>query len=90
MNLDLVDEYALNEKLTGQFDELQSIGKCCGITDWADFIKTPWSRMPENELTVWVSKKAIFEATFLVFNPLQLFPIHAAKLCTIMLFRPVI
>ena len=52
INLDLVDEYALNEKLTGQFDELQSIGKCCGITDWADFIKTPWSRLPENELTV--------------------------------------
>ena len=35
-------------------------------------------------------QKRQFSSLFLVFNPLQLFPIHAAKLSTIMQFRPVI
>jgi len=46
----LLSQYALNDKFTGQFDELQTTGKCCGITNHFDYIQTAWSEMSENEM----------------------------------------
>ena len=45
-----VSQYALNAKFTEQFDQLQSVGKCCGITNHFDYIQTPWSELAENEM----------------------------------------
>nr|KAG5696475.1 hypothetical protein BaRGS_016514 [Batillaria attramentaria] len=40
------------EKLTADFDELQSKLSCCGITNYADWFESPWGREQEQPNTV--------------------------------------
>lgn len=45
-------EYSDDVHVTQMFDALQVEGKCCGITDWADYAANPWGVDPLNTYIV--------------------------------------